>query len=230
MSLRDIPNWINRGPSSIETLSTGTTTVGFTTGDIIVFATDSRATAGFYVAHRKAKKVHKIADHAAMTIAGRVADAQSLIDLMRANARHYEVLHGRRIGVRVLTSLLANFMFSYRWIPFQAQILLGGVDDEGAHLFNVDPFGGCTEEKMIVSGSGSPVAVGVLESEYRPDLSLDEAIKLAFKAVAAAIRRDIGSGDSIDVAYISPATMYRELSVQEKAPLYDQFVRPYLLM
>jgi len=90
--------------------------------------------------------------------------------------------------------------------------------------------GGFTEEKMVVSGSGSPVALGVLESEYRPDLSLDEAIRLAFKAVAAAIRRDIGSGDSIDVAYISPASMYRELTVQEKAPLYDQFVKPYLLM
>jgi len=213
-----------------KTLTTGTTTVGFKAGDIVVFATDSRATAGFFVAHRKTKKVHKITDHAAITIAGRVADAQSIIDILRANARHYEVTHGRKIRVKVLTSLLSNFMFSYRWIPFQAQILIGGVDDAGAHLFNVDPFGGFTEESMVVTGSGSPVALGVLESEYRPDLELDEALKLAFKAVAAAIRRDIGSGDSIDVAYISPATMYRELTIEEKSPLYDQFVRPYLLM
>lgn len=230
MSLSRTPGWIDLGKDLPKALSTGTTTVGFKAGDFVVFATDSRATSGFFVAHRKAKKVHKITDFAAMTIAGRVADAQSLIDLLRANARHYEVVHGRRIHIRVLTSLLANFMFSYRWIPFQAQILLGGVDDEGSHLFSVDPFGGFTEETMVVSGSGSPVALGVLESEYRPGLSLDEALKLAFKAVAAAIRRDIGSGDSIDVAYISQSTMYRELSVQEKAPLYDQFVRPYLLL
>ena len=222
--------WLNERGDRSSTLSTGTTTVGFTAGDIVVFATDSRATAGFFVAHRKAKKVYKIADHAAMTIAGRVADAQSLIDLMKANARHYEVTQGRPIQIRALTSLLANLMFSYRWLPFQAQIRLGGVDDTGAHIFSIDPLGGFTEEKMVVSGSGSPVALGVLESEYRPDLSLDEAIKLAFKAVAAAIRRDIGSGDSIDVAYISPATMYRELTIHEKAPLYDQFVKPYLLM
>ncbi len=230
MSLSSFPRRMTDIASSFPALSTGTTTVGFTAGDIVVFATDSRATAGFFVAHRKTKKVYKIADHAAMTIAGRVADAQSLIDLMRANARHYEVTYGRRVQIKALTSLLSNLMFSYRWLPFQAQILLGGIDDEGSHLFSVDPLGGFTEEKMVVSGSGSPVALGVLESEYRPDLSLDEAISLAFKAVAAAIRRDIGSGDSIDVAYISPASMYRELTVQEKAPLYDQFVKPYLLM
>ncbi|MEM2084483.1 MAG: archaeal proteasome endopeptidase complex subunit beta [Nitrososphaerota archaeon] len=211
-------------------LSTGTTTIGFTAGDIVVFATDTRATAGFFVAHRKTKKVHKIADHAALTIAGRVADAQSLIDLMKANARHFEITHGRRIGIRMLTSLLANLMFSYRWLPYQAQILLGGVDEEGPHIFSVDPLGGFTKERMVVSGSGSPVALGVLEAEYREDLSLDEAVRLAFKAVAAAIRRDIGSGDSIDVAYILPTPMYKELTVEEKAPLYDAYVRPYLLM
>lgn len=195
----------------------------------MVFATDTRATAGFFVAHRTAKKIHKVSDYIAMTIAGRVADAQALVDLMRANVRHYEVMQGRRMQVRALATLLSTYMFYYRWFPYQTQLLVGGVDDSGPHLFNVDPLGGVTEEKVISTGSGSPVALGVLEAEYREDLSIDEAVELAYKAVAVAIRRDIGSGDSIDVAYISPATGYVELTPAEKKALFNKYVYPHII-
>jgi proteasome beta subunit len=206
-----------------------TTTVGFIVGNVVVLATDTRATAGFFVAHRTAKKIHKISDYIAMTIAGRVADAQALVDLMRANVRHFEVTQGRRIQVRALATLLSTYMFYYRFFPYQTQLLVGGVDDSGPHLFNVDPLGGVTEEKVISTGSGSPVALGVLEAEYREDLSIDEAVELAYKAVAVAIRRDIGSGDSIDVAYISPATGYVELSPAEKKALFNKYVYPHII-
>ncbi len=206
-----------------------TTTIGFIVGNVVVLATDTRATAGFFVAHRTAKKIHKISDHIAMTIAGRVADAQALVDLMRANVRHFEVTQGRRMQVRALATLLSTYMFYYRFFPYQTQLLVGGVDDSGPHLFNVDPLGGVTEEKVISTGSGSPVALGVLEAEYREDLSIDEAVELAYKAVAVAIRRDIGSGDSIDVAYISPATGYVELSPAEKKALFNKYVYPHII-
>jgi len=181
------------------------------------------------VAHRTAKKIHKISDYIAMTIAGRVADAQALVDLMRANVRHFEVTQGRRMQVRALATLLSTYMFYYRFFPYQTQLLVGGVDDSGPHLFNVDPLGGVTEEKVISTGSGSPVALGVLEADYREDLSIDEAVELAYKAVAVAIRRDIGSGDSIDVAYISPATGYVELSPAEKKALFNKYVYPHII-
>jgi proteasome beta subunit len=206
-----------------------TTTIGFIVGNVVVLATDTRATAGFFVAHRTAKKIHKISDYIAMTIAGRVADAQALVDMMRANVRHFEVTQGRRIQVRALATLLSTYMFYYRFFPYQTQLLVGGVDDSGPHLFNVDPLGGVTEEKVISTGSGSPVALGVLEAEYREDLSIDEAVELAYKAVAVAIRRDIGSGDSIDVAYISPATGYVELSPAEKKALFNKYVYPHII-
>jgi proteasome beta subunit len=206
-----------------------TTTIGFIVGNVVVLATDTRATAGFFVAHRTAKKIHKISDYIAMTIAGRVADAQALVDLMRANVRHFEVTQGRRMQVRALATLLSTYMFYYRFFPYQTQLLVGGVDDSGPHLFNVDPLGGVTEEKVISTGSGSPVALGVLEADYREDLSIDEAVELAYKAVAVAIRRDIGSGDSIDVAYISPATGYVELSPAEKKALFNKYVYPHII-
>jgi proteasome endopeptidase complex, beta component (EC 3.4.25.1). Threonine peptidase. MEROPS family T01A len=99
-----------------------TTTIGFIVGNVVVLATDTRATAGFFVAHRTAKKIHKISDYIAMTIAGRVADAQALVDLMRANARHFEVTQGRRMQVRALATLLSTYMFYYRFFPYQTQL------------------------------------------------------------------------------------------------------------
>lgn len=218
-----------RGRAVEQALKTGTTTVAFVARDYVVLATDTRATAGFFIAHRKVKKIHKIADHIALTIAGRVADAQSMIDILRANARYYEVVWGRPIDVKTLASLASNLMFGYRFFPYQAQLLVGGVDGAGPHILSIDPLGSATEEQFVATGSGSPVALGVLENEYRRDMPLDEAIGVAFKSVASAIRRDIGSGDSIEVAYISASTKYRELSPAEKAPLYDAFVKPYLL-
>ncbi|MCS7094230.1 MAG: archaeal proteasome endopeptidase complex subunit beta [Thaumarchaeota archaeon] len=219
----------NRSARGLQPLSTGTTTLAFVVNDLVVFATDTRATAGFFVAHKKAKKVHKVADNMAMTIAGRVADAQTIIDLMRANVRHYEVTQGKPMQVKAAATLLSTYLFYYRFFPYQTQLLIGGYDDSGPHIYNVDPFGGVTEEKVISTGSGSPIALGVLESEFRDGMGLDEAIELAYKAVAVAIRRDIGSGDSIEVAYVSPATGYVELSQPERRRLFERYVRPFIV-
>ncbi|RLF98451.1 MAG: proteasome subunit beta, partial [Candidatus Wolframiiraptor sp.] len=95
----------------------------------------------------------------------------------------------------------------------------------GPHIFNADLYGTLTEERLLSTGSGSPIAYGIIESEYREDMGVEEAAKLAFKAVAMAIQRDIGSGDSIDVAYIKVGDRYRELTLEEKKPLYAQFVK-----
>lgn len=95
------------------------------------------------------------------------------------------------------------------------QALVGGVDDSGSHIFSIDPYGSITEETCVATGSGSPVAYGVLEDGYRDNLSTDEGISLLSRAVASAMKRDAGSGDSYDVAVITSAG-YRELTTQEK--------------
>ena len=148
-----------------------------------------------------------------------------LIDLLRANINYYQIIRHDIISVGAVARLAQNYMFSSRYFPYIAQLLIGGIDKEGAHLFNIDPFGSITEEKIIATGSGSPVALGVLEPRYREDMGFEEAVELAFQAVAASIRRDAGSGDSIDVAYIKPDTGYRELTLDEKTPLYKQYLK-----
>ena len=206
-------------------MKTGTTTVGMVVGDSVIFATDTRVTSGFFVAHRRGKKVHSLSKWIAITIAGRVADAQALIDLLRANINYYEIAHHEKINVVTVARFAQNYMFGSRYFPYIAQLIIGGIDKQGPHLFNIDPLGSVTEEKLIATGSGSPVALGVLEPVYNDNMRFDDAIKLAFRAVAAAIRRDAGSGDSIDVAYIKPGVGYRELTLDEKIPLYREYLR-----
>jgi proteasome beta subunit len=194
---------------------TGTTTMGLVCRDGIVLGTDTRATLGTFVAHKHAKKVYPIDDHVAMTIAGGVADAQSVVEVLRANSKLYKFEKGMPIPISAVARLAANILFQSRFYPFLLQSIIGGVDEQGSHIYALDPLGSVTEEKCISTGSGSPVAYGVLEPGYKEGMSLKEAISLVVKAVNSAMKRDSASGDSFDVAVISKEG-YRELSEEEK--------------
>jgi len=194
---------------------TGTTTMGLVCKDGIVLGTDTRATLGTFVAHKHAKKVYQIDDHLAMTIAGGVADAQTVVEVLRANSKLYKFEKGLPIPVSAVARLAANLLFSSRYYPFILQSIIGGIDDQGAHIFALDPLGSVTEEKCVSTGSGSPVAYGVLEPGYKEGMPVKDAIPLVVKAVNSAMKRDSASGDSFDVAVISKEG-YKELGEDEK--------------
>ena len=194
---------------------TGTTTIGLVCRDGIVLGTDTRATLGTFIAHKHAKKVYPIDDHIAMTIAGGVADAQSVVEVLQANSKLYKFEKGMPIPVSAVARLAANILFQSRFYPFLLQSIIGGVDEQGSHVFALDPLGSVTEENCVSTGSGSPVAYGVLEPGYKEGMSVKEAIPLVVKAVNSAMKRDSASGDSFDVAVISKEG-YRELSEEEK--------------
>ena len=186
----------------------GTTTVGLVTKDAVVLAADKRATAGTFIASRSVKKIVKIRDYAAMTISGLVADAQALADAVSEEARYYELSVGRRMSIYAMATLLANILSSSKYFPYLVQLLIGGYD-VAPRLYAIDPYGGVTEEKMAATGSGSPVALGVLERGYSEDLGVEDAVKLAAAAVSSAILRDSATGDGIDVVVIGKGT-YQE--------------------
>jgi proteasome beta subunit len=193
----------------------GTTTVAIVCRDGVILASDTRVTMGFFVAHRKGKKVYKIVDHMAMTISGGVADAQRAVDILKANAELYRLNNARPMPISSAARLVANLLFSSRYAPLLAQVLIGGVDDSGPHVFSVDPFGSITEEKCTATGSGSPIAYGVLEDKYKQDATIKDMLGIVVKAVESAMRRDAASGDSFDVSIIDKKG-YRELSEKEK--------------
>ncbi len=196
----------------------GTTTVGVVCKDGVILASDTRVTMGFYVAHKQGKKVYQIDDHLAMTIAGSVADAQRAVDILTTNAKLYRIELGRPLPVSSAARLLANLLFSARYVPLLAQVLVGGVDDTGPHVFSIDPFGSLTEEKYVSTGSGSPVAYGILEDKFKEGAHLKEMLPIIAKAVNAAMKRDSASGDSFNIAVID-SKGYRELSDKEKKQL-----------
>ncbi|MEM3091025.1 MAG: archaeal proteasome endopeptidase complex subunit beta [Candidatus Bathyarchaeia archaeon] len=196
----------------------GTTTIGVVCSDGVILASDTRVTMGFYVAHKHGKKIYKIDDHMAMTIAGTVADAQRTVDILTANAQLYKLNMGRPMPVNSAARLMANLLFSARYIPLATQVLIGGVDDSGPHVFSIDPFGSLTEEKCVATGSGSPIAYGVLEDKFREGMSVAEALPIIVRAVDSAMKRDTASGDSFNVAIVD-ANGYRELTDEEKRKL-----------
>jgi len=196
----------------------GTTTIGVVCKDGVILASDTRVTMGFYIAHKHGKKIYRIDDHLGMTISGSVADAQRTIDILTANAQLYKINMGRPLPVSSAARIIANLLFSARYVPFLAQVLVSGVDDTGPHVFSLDPFGSLTEEKCVATGSGSPIAYGVLEDKYKEDMFVEEFLPVIVKAISSAMKRDAASGDSFNVAVIDDKG-YRELTEKEKKQL-----------
>ncbi|MFQ5621096.1 MAG: proteasome subunit beta [Candidatus Nanoarchaeia archaeon] len=187
-----------------EAKKTGTTTVGIVCRDGIILAADRRSTAGSMIVNKEAKKLTKITDHIAVTRAGVVSDIQLFERLIKAEIKLKEIQTGRPIRVIESANLLASMCYSAIRRPSMimsiAGFLMGGVDDDGVHLFELEPAGSVTVIKNYMSdGSGMVFALGVLESDFKEGMSLDEGVELAKKAVNAAMQRDTASGNGIDV-------------------------------
>jgi len=185
-----------------EKILHGTTTVGIRAKDGVVLCADMRASAGYFIANNNTMKIQKIDDHAAMTMAGGVADAQNITDILRYHANIHRIQKQEPIPIKSLTRLTSLIFHQNRGYPFIADILVGGYDNNGPALFNIDMFGSVEEKIYVTTGSGSPVAYGLLEEEYRDDLTVVEAKVIALRAVKAAITRNIGTGDGINVSII----------------------------
>ena len=187
----------------MQKLLTGTTTVGVVCKDGIVLATDRRATSGYLVAHKDAEKIFEIDTHLGATIAGSVADAQTAMDILRASARLYRIQKETPIRVGAAARLLANIFFQSRLFPYILQVVIGGLDDTGPRLFILDLFGSVVEDKFVSTGSGSPVAYGVLEDSYSDKMTVRDGIPLVIRAVHSALERDVATGNGIDVVTIA---------------------------
>ena len=200
----------------------GTTTVGLVCSDGVVLATDTRATAGGFIATRRAKKLLRIDDNIAMTISGGTADAMNVVDTLKYYANLYRVERGRQMPVKAAAQVVSNVLFSSRLYPFNANLLVGGVDSKGGSIFSLDFFGSMSQERVVATGSGSPVAYGILEPAYREGATAAESYPLAAKAIIAAMGRNVFTGDHFDIAVLDRAG-FREISEQEKGRLLAQF-------
>ena len=194
--------------SEQEYLKTGTTTIAIVCKDGVVMAADKRSTAGHLVANKYQKKLYQIADKMMVAQAGLVSDAQLLTKLIKAEIKLKEIQVQRDVSVKEAANLLAGMSYANirrpTMVPGIVAFLLGGVDEEGFHVYNLGIDGSCTYRKDFDSeGSGSVFALGVLETLYKKGLSVEEGQKLALKAINAALQRDSASGNGVDLYIIT---------------------------
>lgn len=192
----------------------GTTTVGVLCDGGVVLASESRATMGSFIASSSAKKIYQVDDLVGLTTAGAVGDAQSLVRMVQVEVRLYKMQRGESMTVKAVTSMLANILSSRRYYPFMVQLVMGGVDRYGPRIYSLDALGGQIEEREVVAtGSGSPIAYGVLESMYKPGISIEDGTVLAARAIHNAMKRDSASGDKIELVRIT--NKYQEVGEPE---------------
>ncbi len=204
---------------ALPILKTGTTTVACKIKDGVIMATDNRATMGYFVANKNAKKLHKIQDYLYMTIAGGVADAIYLIELLKAETEIYNLKNDKPIGIGQSARLLQNILYNKKGF-YQVGHLLGGVtDSEGPKVYNLGGYGSLMDNDYASVGSGSVFALGILETEWKEDLTLEEGLKVCTRAVRSAIIRDMASGNGIDLVAIQkgkePVEKRYEISDQD---------------
>ena len=199
---------------SEKDLKKGTTTLGLVCKDGIVMATEMRATMGNLIGHKTTQKLFKISDNMGLTVAGLVGDAQMLARWLSAEVKLYELKNGRQMSLTAASTLMANIMNGRRHMPFWVQLLLGGIDSDGSHVYSLDAAGGSIPDKYQTTGSGSPFVYGVLEDRFRENVTVAQGKELGVRALVAAMKRDSASGDGISMCVIN-SKGYHPVSPEE---------------
>jgi len=186
-----------------ESVKKGTTTIGMVCADGVVMATEKRATMGTMIAHKTTQKLFKIDDNLGLTVAGVVGDAQTLARYITAEVELYKLKRGVSMSVKSAATLTSNILAGSRYYPYWVGLILGGVDDDGSHVYALDMVGGAIPDDYVTTGSGSPFVYGILEDNFNKDLTVKEGIDLAIRGLSAAMKRDSASGDGMSVATIT---------------------------
>jgi proteasome beta subunit len=181
----------------------GATTIGVVCSDGVVLASEKRVSYGYMVMSRGGKKVFKITDRIGAACAGLVSDMQILIREVEAYAKLFRLDTNRPMSVRGAGKVMSNLLFNMRLYPLITQTIVGGVDEEGASLYVLDVVGSLIPDKFAAVGSGSEIALGVLEQGYKEDITMKEAKDLVTRSIKSAVSRDVLSGDGIDFLFIN---------------------------
>ena len=181
----------------------GATAVGLKVNTGVVLGAERRFSYGGFIMSKAARKVYLITDRIGMAAAGLIADMQAIAKNVRAEIKYYELSTEKKVTVRAVSKLIANILYSYKFMPLMSEILVGGVDDTGSHLYIMDPVGSLIEDDYASIGTGAPIAIGIIESSYSKDMSISEAKELVIKSLKAALSRDSMSGDGIDILIIT---------------------------
>jgi len=184
-------------------LPTGATIVGIKCSDGAVVATDSMISWGTMVLTEKGVKAFKLTDTIVLASAGLTSDYQMLVNRLQAQIKLYELNQKKKIGVKVLSKMVANTLYSRRVMPLYVQTVIVGLDADGPALYTLDMGGSLIPDEYTAAGTGLRTAYGVLENEFKAGLTVKEAEEIAIRAVKAGIARDVQSGGPIQVMVVT---------------------------
>jgi proteasome beta subunit len=176
----------------------GATAVGITFNEGVVFASERRIAYGNFVVSKTTKKTFVITPHVGAACAGLVADMQILSLQIAALAKIRRMEIKRDVPPNTVAKMMSNMMYERRFFPLLTQVIVGGLVDKPI-IYTLDPLGSVLPDDYAAVGTGAEMALGVLDPQYKKDLTEAQAVDLAVKSVRAAIMRDSASGDNIDV-------------------------------
>lgn len=188
----------------------GATALGLVYSEGVMLASERRVTYGYFVTSKAGRKVFKITDHIGAACAGIVSDMQNLIREVEAYANLFKLDINRRISVRSAAKVMSNLLFNRRLFPLITQTIIGGVDDEESSIYVLDVLGSVIPDDYAAVGTGAEIAIGVLEENYRKDMTLSETKDVVIRTMKSALSRDSMSGNGVDFLIFSKEGVVEE--------------------
>lgn len=171
--------------------------------DAVVLGNDRRATWGYTVTNKSTQKVFKITEYIGLAAYGLIGDFQILVKILRAQANLYELETGDRISTKSMAKLVSNYLYSRKMMPLYTNLVVAGVDKDGPKLYTLDAIGSLMPDDYGTAGTGMLMSIGILEAEYKPDMTTAAGEKLVEKAIRNSIKRDAMTGNGIDILTIT---------------------------
>ncbi|ROL45042.1 Proteasome subunit beta type-8 [Anabarilius grahami] len=170
--------------------------------DGVVLGADTRATSSEVIADKMCAKIHYLAPNIYCCGAGTAADTQKVTELISSNLTIFSMNSGRNPRVIMAVTVLQDTLFRYHG-QVGANLLLGGVDCTGGHLYDIGPYGDMDKVPFLAMGSGNLAAMGVLEDGFKTDMDMESAKHLVRDAIHAGVMNDLASGHNIDLCVIT---------------------------
>ncbi|HYA82419.1 MAG TPA: proteasome subunit beta [Candidatus Bathyarchaeia archaeon] len=180
----------------------GATAVGISFDNGVVLASEKRVSYGNFVVNKNTKKTFHVTDHVGAACAGMIADMQILVRQVGALAKIRKLETRRNVPPNSVAKIMSVIMFERRFFPLLTQVIVGGIDKK-PEIYTLDPLGSVLPDDYAAVGTGAEMALGVMDSEYRANISEQSAKELAIKAIKSSIQRDSGSGDGIDILFVT---------------------------
>jgi len=180
----------------------GATVVGIVYKDGLVLGAERRVTLGGFIVSKTAKKTFKVTDTVGAACAGMIGDMQILIKELQSYVKLRELELRRPLPANSIAKLLSVMMFERRFAPMITQVMIGGVNAKPS-IWILDPLGSLIPDDYAAVGSGAEIAIGLVENGYSENLSEEEAKNLAVRAIRSAIKRDVSSGDGVDLLFVT---------------------------